>query len=144
MFLSIISIVGDCGPLDLVQQTKIETKGTISLSSTINSIEEEIIARQIEGIKKMIRVHDYPEDEEGKEQPIGIPINPAMKRHFELEIKTLRDAPRDADKLRRLLQAKLREYEDTMKIEDLERIVTEMEMLRFVLCAVCRSRIEKR
>jgi hypothetical protein len=31
---------------------------------------------------------------------VGIEINPTMKRHFELEIRTLQDAPRDADRLR--------------------------------------------
>jgi hypothetical protein len=36
----------------------------------------------------------------------GWGINPIMKRHLELEIKTLQNAPRDADKLRRLLQVK--------------------------------------
>jgi hypothetical protein len=36
----------------------------------------------------------------------GWGINPFMKRHLELEIKTLQNAPRDADKLRRLLQVK--------------------------------------
>jgi hypothetical protein len=29
-----------------------------------------------------------------------------MKRHLELEIKTLQNAPRDADKLRKLLEVK--------------------------------------
>jgi hypothetical protein len=42
---------------------------------------------------------------------------------------------RDQDKLRKLLKAKQREgEEDTMKIEDIERLVTEIEMLRFALC----------
>jgi hypothetical protein len=33
-------------------------------------------------------------------------INPATKRHLESQIKTLQDAPRDADKLERLLKSK--------------------------------------
>ena len=33
-------------------------------------------------------------------------MNPVMKRHLELEIKTLENAPRDADKLEHLLQVK--------------------------------------
>jgi hypothetical protein len=32
--------------------------------------------------------------------------NPAIKRHFELQIMTLQNAPRDADKLKALLRAK--------------------------------------
>ena len=38
-------------------------------------------------------------------------INPATKRHLESQIKTLQDAPRDADKLERLLQVKRRQKE---------------------------------
>jgi hypothetical protein len=96
---------------------------------------EEIIAKQIEGIKKMIRLHYGPEEEES-----AIHINPTMKRHWELEVKTLQEAPRDADKLRKLVKAKQSEWEeDTMKIEDLERIVTEIEMSKLVLCAESRN-----
>ncbi len=36
----------------------------------------------------------------------GWGINPAMERHLELEIKTLQNAPRDANKLRRLFGSK--------------------------------------
>ena len=100
-----------------------------------------MIAKQIEGIQKMIRLHgddDGPEEKkEEKRRGITIQINPAMKRHWELEIKTLREAPRDPDKLRKMLKEKQREWEeDTMKIDVIERLVTEMEMLQFVLCAV--------
>jgi hypothetical protein len=102
-------------------------------TNTLPNSTEEIIARQIEGIQKMIKVRDIPDGE------VGIPINPAIKKHFELEIKTLREAPRDADKLRKLVKAKQREWEDTMKIEDLQRLVTETEMLRFLLAAVSRN-----
>jgi hypothetical protein len=59
-------------------------------------------------------VRNIPDEE------VGIPINPAIKRHFELEIKILREAPRDSDKLRKLVKAKQRELEDAIKIEDTE------------------------
>ena len=36
-------------------------------------------------------------------------MSPPLKRHLELEIMTLQYAPRDADKLRRLLQIKQRQ-----------------------------------
>ena len=81
----------------------------------------------------MIKVRDIPDEE------VGIPINPTIKRHFELEIKLLREAPRDRDKLRTLVKAKQRELEDAIKIEDTERLFPEVEMLRFVLCAVSRN-----
>jgi hypothetical protein len=35
-------------------------------------------------------------------------INPVMRRHLESEIKTLQNAPRDPDKLKRLLEVKQR------------------------------------
>jgi hypothetical protein len=70
----------------------------------------------------------------------GWGINPIMKRHLELEIKTLQNAPRDADKLRRLLEVKQRQKEEADHIEDTQRLVTEIEMLKVVLFLVCRNR----
>ena len=66
-----------------------------------------------------------------------------MKRHLELEIKTLQNAPRDADKLRRLLKINQRQKEEAEHIEDTERLVTEIEMLKVVLFLVCRNREEE-
>jgi hypothetical protein len=56
-----------------------------------------------------------------------------------LEIKTLQNAPRDAEKLRRLLEVKQRQKEEAMYIEDTQRLVTEIEMLKVVLCLVSRE-----
>ena len=61
-----------------------------------------------------------------------------LKRHLELEIRTLENAPRDADKLERLLQVKQKQKEEAMHIEDTQRSVTEIEMLKVVLYLVCR------
>jgi hypothetical protein len=52
-------------------------------------------------------------------------INPAINRHLELEKKTLQDAPRDEDKLERLLKVKERQKEEAMHIKDTQRLVTE-------------------
>jgi hypothetical protein len=41
-------------------------------------------------------------------------ISPPQKRHLELQIKTLQNAPRDAEKLQRLLKAKRRQKEEAM------------------------------
>jgi hypothetical protein len=41
-------------------------------------------------------------------------INPAIKRHLELEIKTLQNAPRDPEKLEQLLKRKERQKEEAM------------------------------
>jgi hypothetical protein len=65
--------------------------------------------------------------------------NPAMRRHLESEIKTLQNAPRDPDKLKRLLEVKQRQNEEAMDIEDTQRLVTEIEILKLVLYLVCRK-----
>jgi hypothetical protein len=45
--------------------------------------------------------------------------NPAISKHFELEIKTLQNTPRDPDKLEQLLQVKERKKEQqAIHIED--------------------------
>jgi hypothetical protein len=41
-----------------------------------------------------------------------------MKRHLELEIKTLQNAPRDEEKLERLLKIKERQKEEAMYMKD--------------------------
>jgi hypothetical protein len=69
----------------------------------------------------------------------GWGLNIVMKKHLELEIKTLQNAPRDADKLRRLLEAKQRQKEEAMHIEDTQRLVTEIEMLKVVLHLISRD-----
>jgi hypothetical protein len=51
----------------------------------------------------------------------GWGINPVIKKHLELEIKTLQNAPRDAAKVRRLLEVKQRQKEEAMHIEDIQR-----------------------
>jgi hypothetical protein len=69
----------------------------------------------------------------------GWGINTVMKKHLELEIRTLQNAPRDADKLRRLLELKQRQKEEADHIEDTQRLVTEIEMLKVVLYLMCRK-----
>jgi hypothetical protein len=63
-------------------------------------------------------------DEQSKvtgEAKEGWGINPVMKRHLELEIKTPQNAPRDAAKLRRLLEIKQRQKEEADHIDDTQR-----------------------
>ena len=68
----------------------------------------------------------------------GWGLNVVMKRHLELEIKIPQNAPRDADKLRKLLDVKQRQKEEAEYIEDTQRLVTEIEMLKVILFLVCR------
>ena len=67
----------------------------------------------------------------------GEGMSPPMKKHLELELKTIQNAPRDPEKLERFLKAKRRQREredEAMQIEDIERLVTEeIEMLKVVL-----------
>jgi hypothetical protein len=53
---------------------------------------------------------------------------------MKLRIKTLHNAPRDADKLEQLLKQKERESEKVRYVQDIERLVTEIEMLKVVFC----------
>jgi hypothetical protein len=48
-------------------------------------------------------------------QDVGRDMNPVMKKHLELEIKTLQNAPRDEDTLERLLRLKEREKSSVME-----------------------------
>jgi hypothetical protein len=89
----------------------------------------------IDASQRMIAVNSQL----GGEASEGWGINPVMKRHLELEIKTLQNAPRDAAKLRKLLEVKQRQKEETMHIEDTQRLVTEIEILKLVLYLVCRK-----
>jgi hypothetical protein len=61
------------------------------------------------------------------------------------QIKTLlQNAPRDADKLERLLKMKERQKEEAMYMEDTQRLITEIEMLKVVLYLVCRNNDDMR
>jgi archaellum component FlaC len=72
---------------------------------------------------------------------VGGGMNSAVRRYLELQINTLQNAPRDPDKLERLLKSKRRQKkEEVTKREEIERLVTEIEMLKVVLYLVCRNR----
>jgi hypothetical protein len=106
----------------------------IGLVYSIYDSTELVIQKMIEASQRMI---DVNRQVEGKG---GGGLNPATKRHLELQIKTLQNAPRDPDKLKRLFEKKRRQKEQAMHIEDTERLVTEIEMLKVVLFLVCRNR----
>jgi hypothetical protein len=60
-----------------------------------------------------------------------------IKGHFQLEIKILRESPRDEKKLSDIIKVKQEEYEEAQDSEDIERLVPEIEMLKVVLFLVC-------
>jgi demethoxyubiquinone hydroxylase (CLK1/Coq7/Cat5 family) len=51
----------------------------------------------------------------------GCGINEIIKKHLELEIRTLQNAPKDAAKLRRLLEIKQRQKDEADHIENTQR-----------------------
>src|SRR5215212_2272760 len=81
---------------------------------------ESIIQRTIEGIQRMIKPYDGNDDDGYETTKAVIEINPAMKRHWESEIKILRYAPRDEKKLRAILKAKQEEYDKAEDSEDID------------------------
>jgi hypothetical protein len=66
-------------------------------------------------------------------------MSPPQERYLALQIKTLEKATRDAEKLERILKAKRRQKEQAMYIEDTQRLVTEIEMLKVLLYLVRRT-----
>jgi hypothetical protein len=109
---------------------------SIGLVYSIHDSTEVAIQKMIDASQRMITTHTQVPGEASE----GWGINPSVKRHLELEIKTLQNAPRDAEKLRRLLEVKQRQKEEADHIEDTQRLVTEIEMLKVVLFLVCRNR----
>jgi hypothetical protein len=69
-------------------------------------------------------------------------MSPPLKRHLELEIEILQKAPRDANKLERLLQIRQRQKEEAMHIEDTQRLVTE-RMKCYGCIAFCEEQQRK-
>lgn len=106
---------------------------TIGLVFSIHDSTEVAIQKMIDASQGMITIMNS-QGEEG--------MSPPMKKHLELEIKILQNAPRDADKLERLLKIKRRQKEEAMHIEDTQTLVAEIEMLKVVLYLVCRKDIE--
>jgi hypothetical protein len=64
---------------------------------SVHDSTEVSIKKTIETNQRMLRLNSQGD--------FGV-MNSVMKRHLELEIKTLENAPRDADKLEHLLQVK--------------------------------------
>jgi hypothetical protein len=96
----------------------------------------------IEATQRMITINNGNQGIEGAWEG----MNTATRRHLELQIKTLQNAPRDPDKLERLLKSKRRQKkeEEAMYFEDTERLVTEIEMLKVVLYLVSRDKRKKK
>ena len=110
-------------------------------SNTNNSdFIEEHVNKMIEGIKTFLNTQYGNTTTTPKEEAAAVTtINPAMKKHCELQIKIIQTAPRDAEKLREILRAKEEEYEKAQDSEDIDRLVTEIDMLNYLLFLVRRA-----
>jgi hypothetical protein len=105
---------------------------SIGLVFSIHDPTEVAIQKMIDASQEIITM--------GSQGELG-GMSPPMKKHLELEIKILKNAPKDADKLRKLLQIRQRQKEEeAMHIEDTQRLVTEIEMLKVVLHLVSRKK----
>jgi hypothetical protein len=63
-----------------------------------------------------------------------------VNEHFKLKIRILQNAPRDPDKLEQLLKEKERESEEVKHIQDIEKLVTEIGILKVIRYLVNRNR----
>jgi hypothetical protein len=66
---------------------------SIGLVFSIHDSTEVAIKKMVDANQRMSKMNSQGEG-----------MSPPLKRHLELEIKTLQNAPRDVDKLRKLLQ----------------------------------------
>jgi hypothetical protein len=101
---------------------------------SIHDSTEIAIQKMIEASQSMIKVTSQGEEE----GVLAGGMSPPIKKHLELEIQTLQNAPIDADNLERLLKAKRRQKEEAMHVEDTQRLVTEIGMLKVILYLISR------
>jgi len=117
------------------------TTSTSAVHDDGPTIIEKTIKKTIDGIQALLNpVNNMtPEEEDVEGKKAVIKISEATQKHFNLQTKTLQDAPSDPDRLRELLKVKQKEYERAEGSEDIERLVTEIEMLMFVLFLVRKN-----
>jgi hypothetical protein len=97
---------------------------------SIDDSTEAVIQRKIESLQRFMR----------EDPRQAVQISSVAKQHFQLQVETLQNAPRDVSKLQQIIKAKERENSEARHIYDTERIVTEIEMLKLMLCLVNRNR----
>ena len=89
----------------------------------------------IQGIRTFLNPqfgNTTPEEEEAA----AIKINPAIEKYAELKIRILQDSPKDAVRLGEILQAKQKEYKKAQDSEDIEKLITEIDTLEYLLFLV--------
>jgi hypothetical protein len=98
---------------------------------------EKAIQKAIDGIHFFLNPSGMTPEEQEKKAVIK--ISEATRKYCELQMKTLKEAPRDPDELRELLQEKQRLYEKATLADEIHPLVTEIEILKFVLFLVNRN-----
>jgi hypothetical protein len=104
---------------------------------------EDHVSKMVNGIRTFLdpqygNTTTAPKDEA---DAVVIAISSATKKYCELQIKILQTAPRDAVKLRAILQAKEKQYEIAQDSQDIERLVIEIDMLKYLLFLVNRRNV---
>jgi PleD family two-component response regulator len=105
----------------------------------VDSFVEKHVNRMIQGIRVFLNPQHGNITPEEEAAAAIIKVNPATKKYAELKIKILQDSPRNADKLREILQTKQKQYEAAQDSEDIEKLITEIDMLKYLLFLVCRK-----
>ncbi len=97
------------------------------------------IDRTIQAIRIFLNPqHGNTSDEEAA---AAIKINPATKKYAELKIKILKESARNAGKVMKILQAKQKEYGAAQDSEEIERLITEIDALKYLLFLVRRATV---
>jgi hypothetical protein len=101
---------------------------------------EDHVNKMIKGIRTFLNPQ-YGNTTPEEEAAALIKINPATRKYAELKVKILQDSPRDAAKLKEILQAKQREYKKAQDSDFIERLVTEIDMLEYLLFLVNKRNV---
>jgi hypothetical protein len=110
---------------------------SVSVNDDGDNPTEKAIQKAIAGIQFFLNPSNMTPEEEEKKSVIK--ISGATRKFSELQIKTLKEAPREPDQLRELLKKKQEEYEKATDSEVIQPLVTEIEVLKFVLFLVNRN-----
>lgn len=111
-------------------------------TTSSSDFSEDHVNRMITGIQTSLSPqygNTTPEDEAAA----VIAISSATKKYCELKIKMLQDSPRNAEKLREILQAIEEQYQKAEDSENIERLVIEIDMLKYLLFLVHRANERK-
>ena len=97
------------------------------------------VNKMIDGIRAFLNPQ-YDNTTPEEEAAAAIKISAATKKYAELKIKILQESPRDAHKLVAILQAKDKEYAKAQDSEEIEDLITEIDVLEYLLFLVNRGR----